>query len=83
MSDTGLTPAEAAAAAMQRSVFGDDPETNTAAEPTPIAEPQREELSDFIEASGLLEYERLPQPADQTLGGAGVDPTNRCWVVFE
>lgn len=57
MSDTGLTPAEAAAAAMQRSVFGDAAEPITAAEPTQTAEPQREELSDFIEASGLLEYD--------------------------
>ena len=52
MSDTGLTPAEAAAAAMQRSVFGDDAEANSPVEPTKTVEPQREELSDFIEPLG-------------------------------
>ncbi|MDM7958536.1 MAG: AarF/ABC1/UbiB kinase family protein [Synechococcus sp. WH 8007] len=77
MSDTGLTPAEAAAAAMQRSVFGDDAEANTPAEPTKTVEPQREELSDFIEAAGLLEYD--PAAISRIYAGAPQRLIRRLW----
>ena len=77
MSDTGLTPAEAAAAAMQRSVFGDDAEPNTPAEPTKTVEPQREELSDFIEAAGLLEYD--PAAISRIYAGAPQRLIRRLW----
>ena len=77
MSDTGLTPAEAAAAAMQRSVFGDAAEPNTPAEPSKTVEPQREELSDFIEAAGLLEYD--PAAISRIYAGAPQRLIRRLW----
>lgn len=77
MSETGLTPAEAAAAAMQRSVFGDDAEPNTPAKPTKTVEPQREELSDFIEAAGLLEYD--PAAISRIYAGAPQRLIRRIW----
>ncbi|UPM49278.1 AarF/ABC1/UbiB kinase family protein [Synechococcus sp. A10-1-5-1] len=77
MSDTSLTPAEAAAAAMQRSVFGDDAEPNTSVEPARTVEPQREELSDFIEASGLLEYD--PAAISRIYAGAPQRLIRRLW----
>ncbi|WP_415399163.1 ABC1 kinase family protein [Synechococcus sp. W4D4] len=77
MSDTSLTPAEAAAAAMQRSVFGDDAEPNTPVEPTQTVEPHREELSDFIEASGLLEYD--PAAISRIYAGAPQRLIRRVW----
>ena len=77
MSDTSLTPAEAAAAAMQRSVFGDDAEPNTPVEPARTVEPQREELSDFIEASGLLEYD--PAAISRIYAGAPQRLIRRVW----
>ena len=77
MSDTGLTPAEAAAAAMQRSVFGDDAEPNTPSEPSKTVEPQREELSDFIEAAGLLEYD--PAAISRIYAGAPQRLIRRLW----
>ena len=77
MSDTGLTPAEAAAAAMQRNVFGDESETNTPAEPPPLVEAQREELSDFIEAAGLLEYD--PAAISRIYAGAPQRLIRRLW----
>ncbi len=77
MSDTGLTPAEAAAAAMQRSVLGDDAESNTPTEKTKTLEPQREELSDFIEAAGLLEYD--PAAISRIYAGAPQRLIRRLW----
>lgn len=62
---------------MQRSVFGDDAEPNTPAKPTKTVEPQREELSDFIEAAGLLEYD--PAAISRIYAGAPQRLIRRIW----
>ena len=70
-----LTPLEAASAAMRHNVLGEDLET----EPLTIAavDPQPADLSDFIEASGLLEYD--PAAISRIYAGAPQRLIRRVW----
>jgi len=74
-----ITPLEAATAAMQRSVMGEEICTDSTdlAEPTESDTPDRADLSDFIEVSGLLEYD--PAAISRIYAGAPQRLIRRIW----